>query len=397
MNVLRKYWNMVYIYVLVLIPALCTSAATYWTTARLAGEYSDVEWYKIITFDGSQIIYILLAAYGIHKNRKDSQFLISRLKILKIIVSCVCFMQYIFIISLFQTVYVWECTFLFLIAIAYFFDTKYMIINSIIYTIILWGAHIVNLEKFVPLKSENVEELLAFRIVCYTLTVFCLIVGVYFVEKFLMRTWESEQENTALLEKQVKYYKDLELLDYELRKFKHDVKNHFISMESLLKNGKKDELEKYFETLHSKFITTGVMHISGNEVVDAVMNYELSHNCNKNVKIKTYGRLPYIKSVSSIDLCTIFSNLLSNAIRAVNKCDIDNEAVLEIEFSGGNKFFRIEITNTFEDEIEYVKKNKDRNHGHGLPAIRSILKKYNGDYEIEILEEKISIKVYLPI
>lgn len=94
------------------------------------------------------------------------------------------------------------------------------------------------------------------------------------------------------------------------------------------------------------------MYVSRNDVIDAIMHYELNHRCNKNVAISVHGTLPEITSVSSIDICTLFSNLLSNAISAVNKCS--DTPWLEITFSAGQKFFLIEISNDVDEIIKYL-------------------------------------------
>ncbi len=396
MNVLKKYWDAVYVYVLLFVPLLCSCAGTYWTIARIVGEYKDVEWYKFVIFDGSQVLYLLIAMFGIYKNRKEPTYLINRIELIKLIAMTVLLIQYILIMSFFSSEYVWECTILFLLAIALFFDTKYMLINSLIYAIVLIIGHITKMDDFLPTYVENLGELLAFRIVVYVLITVCITIIVYFVEHFLMRTWESEEENAVLLEKQLKYYKDLELLDLELRRFKHDVKNHFISMESLLENEKIDKLKEYFEELQGQFMTRNRMLFSGNEVVDAIMHYELMHSCNKNVNISVYGKLPEISTVTSIDLCTVFSNLISNAINAVNRCEGTKKPWLEISFSGGKKYFSIVITNNLQKGNK-KKKEKDRNHGHGVEKIQSVIKKYNGNYEMKKIEDKITVTVYLPI
>lgn len=396
MNVKKKYWDAVYVYVLLFVPLLCSCAGTYWTIAKLVGEYRDVEWYKIAIFDGSQIVYLLLAILVIYKNKKDPTYLIKRIELIKVIATTVLLIQYILIMSFFTSAYVWECTILFLFAIALFFDTTYMFIHSVIYAVVLFIGHIINMDEFLPTNMENVGEALAFRIVLYILITVCIIIIVYFVEHFLIRIWENEEENSILLEKQLKYYKDLELLDLELRKFKHDVKNHFISMESLLENEKINELKDYFDELQGQFTTRNRILFSGNDVVDAIMHYELLHNCNKNVNISVYGKLPEISTVSPIDLCTVFSNLLSNAINAVNKCEETKKTWLEISFSSGKTYFSIEITNNVKPDSQDKRKN-DRNHGYGISKIQDVIKKYTGNYEFKKLDDKVKVIVYLPI
>jgi len=219
---------------------------------------------------------------------------------------------------------------------------------------------------------------------------------VFFVERFLMRARENDEENMYLLEKQLKYYKDVELLDTELRKFRHDINNHFICMEFLFNNGKTEELKKYFGDLKDSFTFKEKMYLSGNDIVDAILHHDLPHYCNGNIKVTVYGKLPHIDTVSAMDLCTIFSNLLSNAMAAANKCAESKDAVIIVHFSGGSRFFSISISNSVVEGMR-VKKNKDRNHGHGINKIKAVLEKYNGRLERKVEDGILTVTIYLPI
>ncbi len=397
MGVVKKYWDSVYVYVLLIIPSFCSCAGTYWTILKLIGWYPHVQWYKLVIFDVSQIIYMGLALYTIFKNKRESTYILERLKLIKGVITVILLIQYNLIMWFFPSPHVWECTFLFFVAIALFFDSKMALLNIAAYLISLFMAHMVNIEMFLPLDHENVNEVLAYRILMCILTSFCVMVVVYFAERFLMKAWESDEENASLLEKQLHYYKDLELLDEEIRKFRHDVKNHFICMESLLDSGKTDELRQYFMELQYSFMTQKRMFVSGNDTVDAIMHYELLHSCKQNVNICVYGGLKEIKTVSAIDICTVFSNMLSNAISAVNKCHGENIPWLELNFSSGKNYFLIKITNSISEEFKEKKEDRDRNHGYGISKIKSVVQKYNGNYELKVDNEKVTVSVYLPI
>ena len=219
---------------------------------------------------------------------------------------------------------------------------------------------------------------------------------VYFVERFLMQARESSEENMHLMEKQLKYYKDMELLDTEIRKFRHDIKNHFICMESLVRSGKKEELQDYFKDLQMSFSSQGKIYFSGNEIIDAILHYDLPHDCKERVQVSVYGNLPKITKVSAMDLCTLFSNLLSNAIASANQCLAMPKPQVEIYFSSGSTYFSIKIANSI-CAPDKKKNKKDRNHGHGVYQIKNVIEKYNGRSEQSIEGDMVTITVYLPI
>ncbi len=395
MNVVKKYWDSVYIYILLLIPIFCMCAGAFWTLFKCMGHYQSLEWKSVIIFDCSQIIYFVISLYYIYKNKKDANYIHKNLIYVKSFMTIVLFIQYNFILALFASEYVWECTFIFIAIIIFFFDVKLTIINLFLYYMSLLVAHIRKPEAFLPTEAKNLIEIIAFRFTVIGLTTICFIVIVYFVEHFLMSYKEKDEENLQLLEKQLEYYKDMELLDTEIRKFRHDINNHFICMEHLLKSGKTEQLRDYFEDLQKTSSGQHKMYFSGNEIIDAILHYDLPHSCNENVIVKIYGSLSEIKTVSSMDLCTIFSNLLSNAIKSVNECIEELSPELNIRFLSGEKYFAVEISNTIIAKNSINK--KDRNHGFGINKIKEVIEKYDGKIESIIDGSKIKLTIYLPI
>ncbi len=374
-------------------------AGTFWTICKMLGLYTDLKWAQIIVFDCSQIIYMSVALYFIYRNKKDATYISEHLIYVKGFIVFSLFVQYNFILYLFASSYVLECTFIFFLCIAFMFDSKLMVLNTVLYSISFALAHILRADAFLPMDKANVLEILAYRIMIFVLTVLCIMMIVYFVERFLMQARESNEENMHLMEKQLKYYKDMELLDAEIRKFRHDIKNHFICMESLFDNGKTDELQKYFQDLHQSFSFERKIFYSGNDIIDAILHHDLPHCCREEVKVTVYGVLPEIRTVSAMDLCTLFSNLLSNAIASANQCVDKMESQVAIHFASGNTYFSITISNSIlaMQSKAKISKKKDRNHGHGLYKIRNVLGKYDGKIEQRIEEQKVTLTVYLPI
>jgi len=398
MNAIKKYWESVYLYVLLLVPSFCICAGIFWTVCKFLGFYPQLSWQKILCFDFSQILYLVIALFFIFKNKRNNTFISNHLIHVKGFIVTALFIQYNFILYLFPSTYVWSCTFLFFAIIVFLFDSRLMILNSFAYATSLVAAHILQPEKFLPLEANNIAEAIAFRTVIFVLTALCIIIIIYFVEKFLMQAKESDEENLHLLKKQLEYYKDMDLMDTELRKFRHDIKNHFICIQTLFLNGKINEAQNYFESLQQSYSFEKKIVFSGNDIVDAILHHELPHHCQEDVNFTVFGCLPKLTTVSSIDLCTLFSNLLSNAITAANQCVSRMDSHITIQFSGGEKYFSIHISNSILS-IDPVAKHptNDRNHGHGMHKVTDVLDKYGGKMVRTIEPHTITFTIYLPI
>lgn len=400
MDVIKKYWSSAYVYVLLVTPCMCMCAGLIWTVYKKLGLYPDLEWDYILLFDCSQLIYLSIAIYFIYKIRRNVTYLFRHLRKLKAYVVITLFIQYHFIMYLFPSLFVWECTFIFFALVALLFDSKLMLWNIMAYAVALLIVHCVMPEQFLPLEDVKLLEIISYRILILVLTGFCIYLIVYLAEKFLIQAQEQNRENIHLLHKQVKYYKDVEILDRELRRFRHDIKNHFICMEALLEIGQEDKLRHYFKELQSGFSFQERMYFSGNEIVDAILNCELSHECNSYVTVEVYGELPKMQTVTDIDLCTLFSNLLSNAVKEVNRCSEDKKPELVIRFSAGQQYCSISVMNTAMEEFDIKKLadiRKDKNHGFGIQKMLGIVEKYNGNMEQSMEDNKVIIDVYLPI
>lgn len=400
MDVIRKYWSSAYIYVLLVTPCMCMCAGLIWTLYKKLGLYPDLEWHYILLFDLSQVIYLSIAIYFIYRIKKNDTYLFEYLGKLKAYVVITLFIQYHFIMYLFPSFFVWECTFIFFALVALLFDSKLMLWNMVAYAMALFIAHCVMPEQFLPLTDKKLPEIISYRILMVVLTGFCIYLIVYLAEKFLVQVQERNRENIHLLNKQVKYYRDVEVLDKELRKFRHDIKEHFICMEALMESGQDEKLRNYFKELQSGFSFQERMYFSGNDIVDAVLNCHLSHDCKDEVHITVYGELANIQTVSDMDLCTLISNLLSNAIASANACSEYMESELVVHFSTGNRYFSISVMNSLQDEFDMMwqkRIQRGKNHGFGIHKIMEVAEKYNGNIEHTIDDNQVTITVYLPI
>ena len=399
MNVIKKYWDSVYIYILLIVPVLCICAGVFWTVCKLAGLYPKLSWTSIGIFDGSQLIYLGVSLYFIYCNKKDGSYIQTHLSEVKLFICTILLIQYAFILVLFPSYEVWGCTFIFFAAIVFLFDTKITVISLSGYMVSLLLAHLLHPYEFLPIGKDNLGEMIAFRIVALSLTAICVVLVVHFAETFLMEATENNEENMSLLEQQVEHYKRIEVLDTELRKFRHDICNHFICMEAYLEQDKKQELQAYFKDLRQSFSFQERIYFSGNDIIDAVLNYQLSQELKEQVKVRVYGILPDKLAVSDMDLCTIFSNLLSNAIHSANQCVGERDSKLEIGFAAGKRYFSLIIANSICEKIEQPKRKERsrKNHGFGLYKIQEVLRKYDGRIECSNTEHLVTITVYLPI
>jgi len=102
-------------------------------------------------------------------------------------------------------------------------------------------------------------------------------------------------------------------------------------------------------------------------------------NINFEYKINNVENL----NIDDVDLSSVFSNILNNAIEACERMPINNRKILLIVNSRSN-VLAIEISNTYSGIVRKdgsrfkTIKGNDRDHGLGMNNLKEIVKKYNG-------------------
>ncbi|MEF9992721.1 MAG: GHKL domain-containing protein [Romboutsia sp.] len=202
------------------------------------------------------------------------------------------------------------------------------------------------------------------------------------------------------MDMQYKYYINMIENQANLRQLHHDIKNHMICMKKLNENG--HDNEKYIQNIENKLIDYTNRFDSGNILLDIILN-EKSKICDTE-KIKLSGNINYTKCnfIELEDTCSIFSNILDNAIEACLKVNGFNKFI-SIEGKIIEKFFILKVENSKVNKInvknnKFITDKKDSfSHGLGISSIKNTVEKYNGEMIINYTDDKFIIKILIPI
>ena len=100
--------------------------------------------------------------------------------------------------------------------------------------------------------------------------------------------------------------------------------------------------------------------------------------------------VPEYSAIAPIDLCSLFSNLLDNAIEACDKLPENaGQKVIHIKAAIQAGFLIVKTENTYcqpvqrSGEILKTSKQDGINHGYGLQLVRRIADQYEGQINIE--------------
>lgn len=205
--------------------------------------------------------------------------------------------------------------------------------------------------------------------------------------------------NQKYLRMQQENYEYLEYREEETKKFRHDYKNHLHLLQILCKDKKYNDVEKYIEDI-SERLNIYNMYISvGNSFVDAILNYYYQKMEKNNIKFVVSGKMPKICYIVMFDICTIISNLLDNALEAVEKLE-EKDRWIELTFRYDDLMVYCSVINPYNGELN-ITKNKilsiknSKNHGYGLGNVRKSVEIYNGSMNIKTEENLFKVLIAL--
>ncbi|MBQ6020356.1 MAG: GHKL domain-containing protein [Clostridia bacterium] len=221
--------------------------------------------------------------------------------------------------------------------------------------------------------------------VLYTGSSATVILCVLYLVFKILRLIRRQNGIIEQLDAQRAYGETLRTGDEELRRFRHDYKNHMIVVNALLAAGKTDEAREYLSAIDSTVDCTVRRISTGNFVADAIINSKAVAAAKSNAPIEFTGTIP-AQGIRNEDLCTVLSNLLDNAIEAVSKSDVTDKTIRIGAGIKGESFF-MRITNSAVPTNingSFATTKRDRlNHGIGLRNVRRTVEAYYGKLNLK--------------
>ena len=202
--------------------------------------------------------------------------------------------------------------------------------------------------------------------------------------------------HASLLETQKEYYMMLLEKESETKAFRHDIRKHISSMRNLYQQEKYEELGQYLLELHGEVEELTPKIQVGNALITAILNDILRKY--PDVCVQWIGRMPEDMKISSVDLCTIFYNLLTNAVEAAQNTD-EKEVEVTIKFMEAAMYVNVTNKTAYEPVMvngEYLSSKQGAGHGYGISNVKRCVEKHNGYYSATYEEGYFVTEVIIP-
>lgn len=158
--------------------------------------------------------------------------------------------------------------------------------------------------------------------------------------------------------------------------FRHDFKNHIITLNGLLNKNEIIMAKEYLSRFEEISESMNFDIYTNNTIIDILLGEKLALADKMKIDITCNVEIEEKIQIDDFDLCTVFSNAIDNAIKACADVS-DANKFIDIFAKRKNDFFVIDIINSYNPK-KYIKGD-----GIGLETIRLLTEKYGGTIKTE--------------
>ena len=190
---------------------------------------------------------------------------------------------------------------------------------------------------------------------------------------------------------------DAQAIWANVRKMRHDMKQHLTVLSCYLQEGKTDACKAYLEEILGTVEKMGNLIQSGNGVLDYLINSKLGNRTDTEVVIA--GSVSDLSDIADGDLASIVGNLLDNAVEGIADAP---EKRIELHFAMERANRILICKNTVRSSVLATNprllsnKGGGTHLGLGTRIIRETVAKYNGMTDFFEDHEMFCVQIVLP-
>lgn len=233
----------------------------------------------------------------------------------------------------------------------------------------------------------------------------CLVLDVYIVVVFyrISIVRKTEKENALLQqqsEMQLEVYSDLQQRYQNSMETIHDAKRHVRALESLIQSDHLAEAQQYKESLFQKLNELQPSIQCDNPLLSAILNHVFLKAEQRHITLKMdlQGE-EQLSMLAGVDLTTIASNLLDNAVDAVSELPEEQRYIhFAVAFQMGEIMIHVEnpTKNDLKREGNTIVSTKEGHLGLGLKNVEMVVEKYKGNFKTDVEDGNFVVAITIP-
>lgn len=185
-----------------------------------------------------------------------------------------------------------------------------------------------------------------------------------------------------------------------IRKIRHNVKDTYQTLFSLLADKKTEEAKQLISENYDIIDHIGIHVKTNNDFLNAVVNAKFTAASTFGIKVSCIT-VNDVTGILDIDLCDLLNNMLENAITACKEIPEGRSKHLYLKIDKENDTYTFLVKNSIDHSVmssnpklETTKSDKKK-HGFGMAIIQEIAQKYNGRCDFYESEEMFCCQVVL--
>ena len=169
-------------------------------------------------------------------------------------------------------------------------------------------------------KNDLSEQYIGFLIAA-ELGLILINIACFFMMSILSNNHKAAEELSILKQQEEirkQYAENVKYRYDEIRRIRHDMKQSYTVLETLLSENRTSEAMEYIRAGRSAISKTEVLVDVGNDFVNSILNSKLSTAKQLGIEV-ICSSVKDISGIEAVDLCTLLGNLLDNAIEAAEQ------------------------------------------------------------------------------
>lgn len=202
--------------------------------------------------------------------------------------------------------------------------------------------------------------------------------------KKVLRYQMENERYEMFLAGQEEHIRMLIIEDEKRRKLRHDMNAHMLALDTMIKGEAWEDVKEYIQHMRENLREVCVNKYTMISAVDAIVDEWHTRALQNNAEWSWEGTLESAEGVSIFEWCILFSNLLSNAVEAMEK--LDGNKRIEVRISNYQEKVVLSIRNTHKEVGVHRGKPQTTKedtvwHGLGLKNVEDIIARHQGCIE----------------
>lgn len=181
--------------------------------------------------------------------------------------------------------------------------------------------------------------------------------------------------------------------------YQHDMRHHLNAIDAFLSADRTEQARDYIHRVQSEVEALSVRRYCENELVNLLCSSFAEKAQQHGIRLTAELRLPATLSIPDTELCTVLSNGLENAFRAVSGLDEQQRTVSLYCGVRLNKLL-LEIKNPYQGEVvmcEGLPVSDRAGHGYGCRSMQAIAARRGGLFELQAENGVFLLRLALPL